>query len=210
MSTMSSGHILTRYDLVCPAVFLPLDKLSVYKGRSFCTRIITRASQRSVRGFLQEPNPKHTLTRRATRIPGDAKAGYGREDSMNHSSRSRELRQHHGTTTRPSCAGYLDTPASSTSHRDSPSSSRTTTGSSKGKISRISPRVITPSRMFQFVHSRHLPERPAPAEYTESPRSVPEQMRTPSEPLPHFAYSASSYACLKASANQLPAADCTG
>jgi len=32
MSTMTNSHILTRYDLVCPAVFLPLDKLSIHKG----------------------------------------------------------------------------------------------------------------------------------------------------------------------------------
>lgn len=39
-----------------------------------------------------------------------------------------------------------------------------------------------------------------------SPRNVPPDMRAPSEPVPHFEYNASSYACLKTSANQFPAA----
>jgi len=40
----------------------------------------------------------------------------------------------------------------------------------------------------------------------ESPRNVPAQIRTPSEPLPKLVQSASSYACLRISATQFAAA----
>ena len=119
------------------------------------------------------------------------------------------LGQKHGTSPHPSCAGYLNNPASSASHNDSPSSSSTTVGSSKGKISRIFPKVTSPLEILQWVQVVTC-ERPIPGGYTESPRSVPAQMRTPSEPPPYFVYSASSYACLKTSANQFPAAIYTG
>lgn len=56
--------------------------------------------------------------------------------------------------------------------------------------------------------SAKLPTGNIPAGYIASPRSVPEQMRTPSEPAPHIVRSASPYACLSVSANQLPAAVC--
>ena len=50
-------------------------------------------------------------------------------------------------------------------------------------------------------------ENSLPGPYTESPRSVPAQMRTPSDPPHPFMQSALSYECLITSANQLPAAD---
>lgn len=55
----------------------------------------------------------------------------------------------------PSCAGYLESADSMHAQMPGPSISMTTTGSSKGRISRMSPSVM----------------RPGP--YVESPRRVP-------------------------------------
>ena len=107
----------------------------------------------------------------------------------------------------PSCAGHVDKPASTAAQSDSPSSSSTTTGSSKGRISRMSPRVITPEpRNEMVICGEEYSCVPGP--YVESPRMVPPQISTPSVPLVWpFKHSESSYACLNTSANQLPEAD---
>jgi hypothetical protein len=107
----------------------------------------------------------------------------------------------------PSCAGHVDRADSKAVQRLSPSISMTTIGSSNGKISRISPRVITPC---SYINPNILLKKRAvdvPGPYVESPRIVPPQMKTPSEPPPPSRHSASSYACLKTSANQFPDAD---
>ena len=73
VSAVPGSRVLSRYDLVCPVVFIPLDKRSVRRGGNTCARANIRPFRWSVWGPLREPNSKYTLTRRAARILAERK-----------------------------------------------------------------------------------------------------------------------------------------
>ena len=84
--------------------------------------------------------------------------------------------------THPSWAGQVSREASNAVHILSPSNSNTTIGSSNGNISKMSPSVMFPMLADVGGPNAQVFKGFSPGPYTESPRSVPAQMSTPSVP----------------------------